>query len=235
MVTGHISTSSAFCEGWSRPELLASVHKSEELRKVKSVDQIYFRTRVFGSDMLEIRQLHAEWLPVDYNEEFYQALSTLDSNVLSVMACIKGTNLIVAMATVAIKRREIRYNFSCDLLTHLNLDPDNDSVAYILTLGVVDELRRSGIASALLEETTKRISRSDPDCRVVFLHVIDYNEPAMNLYRKHGFVEFKNEPNFYRIAEVWYSGTLFYKRLKKSTGNWLPDWVQRITMTNKNL
>ena len=219
-----VSSSSAFPPGLLMPELQASVHE-RDLYDITS-DQIHYRTSVLDSDMNEIRQLHAEWLPVDYNDEFYMAMTEKDSDVLSVLACYQSS--IVGMATIAVRKKEARYNFSCDLLPHLGLDTGSESIAYILTLGVVDELRRTGVASALLEEALKRISISDPHCRVVFLHVIDYNEPAMRLYRKHGFTEFKEEPNFYKIVDSWYSGILFYKELSKPRSSWVPPWVKQI-------
>lgn len=230
--TGRISQSSAFAEGFIRPELRASVHDMD-LSRI-GVDKIEFRTKVSSAEIDQIRQLHAEWLPVDYNDEFFLALTNPESDVLSVIACLSDKpHSIIGMATVAVRRRERRYNFQCDLLPHLGLDSEKDSVAYILTFGIVDELRRAGFASALLKETMKRISESDPDCRVVFLHVIDYNEPAMRLYQKNGFVEFKEEPNFYLLGDTWYSGIMFYQAVRPAN-SWMNRWLQKVIPTQNN-
>jgi ribosomal protein S18 acetylase RimI-like enzyme len=44
-----------------------------------------------------------------------------------------------------------------------------------MTLGVLDECRGLGMGSLLLEETYKAVAFGYPDCKVIYLHVIEYN------------------------------------------------------------
>lgn len=44
-----------------------------------------------------------------------------------------------------------------------------------MTLGVMDECRGLGMGGLLLEETFKTVAFRYPDCKVIYLHVIEYN------------------------------------------------------------
>lgn len=191
--------------------------------------------------MEDVHALHAEWFPVNYSDEFFESIVSEDDVVT---VCAELESKIVGMATVAIRRAETRYNFEGDLLPYLGLEAPGDSnspsIAYILTLGIVDELRGLGIASDLLETAIARTRACDPSCAVIFLHVIEYNRTAMKLYEKNAFKRFKTEPNFYKIGETWYSGVMFYfpfinvgkigpiqrmsRWIKRKLGSFLASW-----------
>jgi ribosomal protein S18 acetylase RimI-like enzyme len=194
-----VSSSSAFQPGAELPELVARVHSSG----VRVDAPVTFRERVSSAEIEEIRDLHSEWFPVNYADDFFDSL-TNSPDVVTVVAEIDSR--IVGMATVASRRNERRFNPACDLGL-------GDNVSYILTLGVIDELRRKGVATKLLKETEVVIKERDPECGVVFLHVIGYNHAAIWMYEKNGFRWFKTEPNFYRLGEDWYAGELYFKPL----------------------
>lgn len=193
---------------------------------------IVYRTNVARSDMEDVHALHAEWFPVNYSDDFFESIVSQD-DVVTVLAELESK--IVGMATVAIRRTETRYNFDGDLLPYLGLGSPGDAssprIAYILTLGVVDELRGLGIASDLLRQAIIQTQASDPSCVVIFLHVIEYNLTAMGLYEKYGFKRFKVEPNFYKLGETWYSGVMFYFPLmnldKVGPIQRISQWIKR--------
>ena len=217
------SSSSAFQPGASMPCLSAAVHS----RDMKDAE-INFRCRISESELREVRCLHREWFPVDYSDEFYQSL-TSSTDVLSVVADIGG--LIVGLATVSLCDTGRRYGIDRDLAW----SNEEIQVAYILTLGVIDELRKRGIASQLLCQTIKEIQARDTNCSVVALHVIEYNRAAMRLYEKNGFTRFKIEPNFYRLGDTWFSGILFYRSLEQPASDRLlvrlVQWLTRRVAT----
>lgn len=57
---------------------------------------------------------------------------------------------------------------------------------YVMTLGVVDELRSSGLANRLLRQM---ISYTEflPSVKLIELHVVSYNKRAIKFYKKNGF------------------------------------------------
>ena len=99
----------------------------------------------------------------------------------------------------------LHFGFAC--ITHFTagIDPsavlcrllDQETVAYILTLGVTDQYRHLGIASQLIQKVVQHAQTQLS--RAVYLHVIDYNEAALNLYNKNKFEELAALPNFYHI------------------------------------
>ena len=189
-------------------------------------EKVRLRTRVFQNEMKEIRTLHAEWFPVSYNDAFYDGLMD-PSTVVTVVAdttLAEGQTAILSIATIAINRREKQYNAREDLLVALGLDSYSTNIAYILTLGVVDELRRKGLGKRVLEKAIEEVVKRDPYCQIIMLHVIEYNTSAGKLYRELGFLEFKIEPNFYFFADQWYNGILFYKKLNRPFKNWYECW-----------
>jgi ribosomal protein S18 acetylase RimI-like enzyme len=75
---------------------------------------------------------------------------------------------------------------------------DNESVMYILTLGVVERMRHQGIGSSLLAQVLDRARRLH--CLAVSLHVIDYNTAAITFYKRNGFKELALLHDFYYIG-----------------------------------
>ena len=224
------STSSAFDLRSPNPLplLSAAVHvrlSDEDIDEFNAASSVELRSTLDEAELSEIRTLHTEWFPVAYNEEFYSALTRNDDQVLKVVACMRSC--IVGLATVAVRRKERQYNPNEDLLPFLGLCNQTTNIAYILTLGVVDELRRKGLGRSILEKTLSEVEQGDPQCKVIMLHVITYNKNAMRLYTKLGFEQFKIEPNFYFYADQWYDGILFYKRINQARERTrVSDWLQ---------
>ena len=94
-----------------------------------------------------------------------------------------------------------------DLLGYDSAKSDQ-TLVYILTLGVVDTYRNLGIASSLIKEVIKYAS-SIPTCRAVYLHVISYNNPAIFLYKKMSFKCIRRLQGFYLINGQHYDSYLF--------------------------
>lgn len=79
-----------------------------------------------------------------------------------------------------------------------------DDVLDICRLMVRPDHFRQGIASALLQ----RIEEVEPSLRKITVTTSTKNEPAKNLYKRHGFVEIKEE-----IVASGISMTFFEKRM----------------------
>ena len=80
--------------------------------------------------------------------------------------------------------------FLCRLL-------DQEDIIYILTLGVTEQYRHLGVASQLIQKVVQYAQGRL--CRAVYLHVIDYNEAALNLYARNKFEVLATLRNFYHI------------------------------------
>ena len=83
-----------------------------------------------------------------------------------------------------------------------------------MTIGVIDECRKFGIGSMLLDQVYKTLATSFQDCSIVYLHVVDYNMAAIKFYKeKHKFQFLKKEEDYYEIFEKPYAAELYYKIL----------------------
>ncbi|CAG0925429.1 unnamed protein product [Notodromas monacha] len=62
------------------------------------------------------------------------------------------------------------------------------TVAYILSLGVVQEYRRVGIASLLLDSLIRQLTTPEAvHCKALFLHVLTSNSSAIRFYENRNF------------------------------------------------
>ena len=62
-----------------------------------------------------------------------------------------------------------------------------------------------------MELGIRKVEETDDLCRLVFLHVIDYNEAARKLYIREKFLEFKKYSDFYFFDGKVFDGVLLYK------------------------
>ena len=58
---------------------------------------------------------------------------------------------------------------------------------YIMTIGVIDECRKLGIGTQMLDYTIDLIEQTFEHCLAIYLHVADYNQAAIKFYEKHEF------------------------------------------------
>lgn len=82
---------------------------------------------------------------------------------------------------------------------------------YIMTLGVIDEVRKIGLGTMLLQQTYTKVAQSYPECEIIYLHVVDYNKSAINFYTsKNNFKVMKREIDHYVIFDEEYDALLLY-------------------------
>ena len=74
---------------------------------------------------------------------------------------------------------------------------DQEDIIYILTLGVTEQYRHLGVASQLIHKVIQYAQSRL--CRAVYLHVVDYNQAALNLYARNSFQVLATLRNFYHI------------------------------------
>ncbi|XVF56564.1 hypothetical protein PTKIN_Ptkin06aG0131300 [Pterospermum kingtungense] len=161
------------------------------------------------SDLEILEQIHSDIFPIRYESEFFQ--NVVNGRDIVSWAAVdrsrpngQSDELIgfVTARVVLAKDSEI-----ADLLAYDSSKVDQ-TLVYILTLGVIDAYRNLGIATALIHEVIKYAS-SIPVCRAVYLHVISYNNPAILLYKKMSFKCVRRLHGFYLINGQHYDSYLF--------------------------
>jgi ribosomal protein S18 acetylase RimI-like enzyme len=81
---------------------------------------------------------------------------------------------------------------------------------YIMTLGVVKDYRKAGLGTHLIKECMREV-QDNPQCGVLYLHVITHNLGAIRLYEQLGFHRVKTIPNYYSIDDRLYDCYLYAK------------------------
>ncbi|KAL9342097.1 hypothetical protein Peur_065422 [Populus x canadensis] len=161
------------------------------------------------SDLEVLERIHADIFPIRYESEFFQSV-VHERDIVSWAAVDRSrpnghSDELIGFVTARIAMaKEAGIG---DLLRYDPSKPDQ-TLVYILTLGVVETYRNLGIARSLIRQVIKYAS-SVPTCRAVYLHVISYNIPAIHLYKKMSFKCIRRLQGFYLINGQHYDSFLF--------------------------
>ncbi|XP_072022108.1 N-alpha-acetyltransferase 60-like [Amphiura filiformis] len=146
-------------------------------------------------DVAEVKKLCAEWFPVEYPDSWYKDI-TSDSRFYSLAAVVENKIVGLIVAEVKTRIRCHREDFNILSATF----PSSTQVAYILSLGVVQEHRRKGIATSLLQSLISYLTSSErANVKAVYLHVLASNTTAIRFYEKHNFRRHEYLPYYYAI------------------------------------
>ena len=122
-------------------------------------------------DLAEAAAVHAGSFEDPWTERAIGELLAMPGS-FGTLACLGDRSIGIALALVA--------------------GPD----AEILTLGVLPDFRRHGIARRLLVSVSERVGAAG--CDRLLLEVAEDNEAANTLYRRLGFVEIARRAGYYR-------------------------------------
>ncbi|CAL1535623.1 unnamed protein product [Lymnaea stagnalis] len=160
------------------------------------------------ADVSEVKKLCREWFPIEYPDSWYEEI-TSNSRFYSLAATYHG--LIIGLIVAELKPQGKLNKEDGDLLA--SYYPPSAQVAYILSLGVVGDFRRNGIASLLLDSLLSYLTSKDRfDCKAVYLHVLSTNTVALRFYERRRFRRHLFLPYYYAIqgkARDGYSYVLY--------------------------
>lgn len=168
-----------------------------------------------------VQQLHEEWFPVIYQDEFYDELvhghmtatgdplytcvavdddkdsSFGNNNNDRIVACLVGS--FVNARNLSETMQNLLVN---DRVTHSRL-------FYIMTVGTV--VKHAGLGTHLIQRCLQEQVEVDPSCGVVYLHVLCQNHAAIRMYEKLGFYRVQEIENYYNIDDVLHNCYLYAK------------------------
>lgn len=156
-------------------------------------------------DVNEIKRLCHEWFPIDYPDNWFRDI-TASSKYYSLAATI-GCK-IIGMIIAEVKPRSLCNKEDMSVLaSHF---PKGTLVTYILSLAVVKEFRRHGIATLLLRHLLVYLTSDDMiQCKAVYLHVMVNNTSATEFYEMLSFQLHGRLSNYYSIKGDLYDGYLY--------------------------
>ncbi|XP_076305559.1 N-alpha-acetyltransferase 60 [Tachypleus tridentatus] len=182
-------------------------------------------------DLPEIKKLCREWFPIEYPHSWYEDISC-NRKFFSLAAVYKFQ--IIGLIVVEIKSQSKCNKEDQGLLSpHF---PKTSLVAYILTLGVVQEFRRNGIATLLLDSVISHLTNSSEtsDCKAIYLHVLTTNTTAIQFYEQRKFKVHSFLPLYYNVHGVAKDGYSYVLYVNGGHPPWtvldyLKHWVRAIS------
>ena len=197
-------------ESTLKPLTLAS-NREHERNKLIWTPAIGHR-KLKEEDIGALKHLHDVLFPIDYAPDFFQRACRGDgiigyAAVLpqshasdefpdSTTVFVGNEQLVGFITAKELKVKEIPV-VDRHLLALSDPQHDETTLLYILTLGVAETFRKQGVATQLLELVERQAACAD--VAKLYLHVIDYNEPAARFYENSGFTCIATLPNFYHI------------------------------------
>ncbi|RWS14161.1 hypothetical protein B4U79_07773 [Dinothrombium tinctorium] len=168
-------------------------------------------------DVPTVRQLCKEWFPIAYPNTWYEDITSNPRfYALAATLHVQIVGLIVA---------EIKQQLKCNVEDQGLLSKQFSKltpVAYILTLGVVKEYRRNGIATLLLDNLIDHLTNTAKDTKAVYLHVLTTNIVAIRFYEKRQFRKHLCLPLYYYIdGEGWKDGYSYVLYINGGQPPWI--------------
>ncbi|KAK7113560.1 N-alpha-acetyltransferase 60-like [Littorina saxatilis] len=147
------------------------------------------------ADVSEVKKLCSEWFPIEYPDSWYDDI-TSSSRFYSLAATHKSR--IIGLIVAELKPKSKLNKEDGDILA--TYYPPSMQVAYILSLGVVGDFRRNGIASLLLDSLLSYLtSKESVGCKAIYLHVLATNTVAIRFYERRNFRPHSFLPFYYSI------------------------------------
>ena len=185
----------------------------------------------------EIKNLHKEWFPINYSDKFFIDIfdkkkfwyftvgafyNFFDEEKNEKKEIIVGLALcewipiseyfINHTSKEAIKEISKNISYKEEIKSYLKCE--DYKCAYIMTIGVVDELRKKNIGTSILNQILDK-ALTESLCVGVLLDVIYYNYSAIKFYKKNNFKKVSTIKNYYTLNGTKYDSNVFLRIFTK--------------------
>ncbi|CAH9070836.1 unnamed protein product [Cuscuta epithymum] len=161
------------------------------------------------SDLKVLEKIHEDLFPIRYESEFFQnVVNGRDIVSWGAVDCNRPNDQCDELIGFVTARTMNARESEVDDLIRFDPSKPDQTLVYVLTLGVLESYRNLGIASSLIHEVIK-YAASMPTCQAVYLHVISYNHAAILLYQKMSFKCERRLHSFYLINGHHHDAFLF--------------------------
>jgi ribosomal protein S18 acetylase RimI-like enzyme len=159
-------------------------------------------------DIQGLKDLHIECFPIRYEDIFFENICNgkgFKNIALFTQVAIEVESSLIVGCILG----QFIESQKCDDDGFFNemRQPAKD-VFYILTLGLREKYRRSGLGTDLLLSCLKYAAKNS-SCGAIYLHVIHDNRAAIKFYEKNGFSFLRELVEFYCIDDKHHSSYLY--------------------------
>lgn len=236
------SMSSALPPGADPPELCAKVHKllEEQPQLLEAVtgaqDLVY--SPMTAADAPDLNDLQMEWFPKECYPDgipWCEKVLSHDGVVALKASFPNDPDALIAGCVIALHSRgaieqfagkstvnTLREELTLPRYIHWD-DKERRTLGYIMSVGVISELRRKGIAAELLRRALadmERVAASQETegLKAVALDLVTYNTAAIKCYEAMGFKKLKERVDAYRgLGRRTYSGYFYVREPEDAT------------------
>jgi len=213
----------------TKTKVIAAVHKVIQLLNTpinpKDLSYKHFKE----SSMKECEDLEREWFPSGPLTEYYK--EALKGGSCFAICCYwqpkdQEQEYVIGSILVWVKKDNEAIKYLKDntfvpnqdkLEQKVNLKNNKKKVvAHICSIGVIDEARRLGIGTNLIEFASQYAIANYDNCVGVTLNVISTGVRAIGLYEKCNFVRLFTVPNYYPIDNEYFDAYRYAKAFRRS-------------------
>lgn len=211
--------------------------------KEVNLDNIVYKQITKEEEITEVKLLHKEWFPIDYDDEYFEKIFKANHDKFITIGAFyveKDENLKENDTTIDNFHKEMdetdtesskeyligaiiadiqpyeQYGNKITIYKPYFFNFCPPCFLYINTIGVIDKFRRLGISTKLLNEAT-RMAKCRARIKGIYLHVVTYNDSAIRYYRKNGFTHDGTLRNYYKINGEIYDGDIYVKVFEQKT------------------
>jgi len=221
-----VLTSGSWPQGVQIP-IVSNIHS-----RILSLDmQIQAKDLVFRkiirSDLPDFKGLEKEWFPFYAGDSFYDQI---ELPKICAVGCFWNPPTYrkceIMLGAIMVSFEDIsksikyikRYYKANNKLIRLSkiinfCNNINCVLGHILTIGVIDEARRLGIASELMNQIQFYAKILGKNLIGISLHVCEFNIAAIKCYEKNGYKHVLTEVDYYTIFNKKYDGLYYIKPL----------------------
>lgn len=169
---------------------------------------------ILGKDDIEkAKTLCEECFPIRYPESWYKKTfksrdpSSLGRGRIPFGIFSQGKLVALLIANIQSTHEAEQEGVSLDpCCTHISM-----KAVYLSILGVTRSHRGKGYATRLLSHLLHWMSSTAIHAKVIYLHVLASNTPALSFYHKHGFQVQEHISNYYELQDGLHTGILCTK------------------------
>lgn len=172
-------------------------------------------------DLDEVRALCQDWFPIEYPFYWYEEITSSTRYLwLTTMKSLQRNwqnlcNSSRFYSLAAVYNQAIIGLIVAEIKPYASLNEEDtgilakkfaerSDIAYILSLGVLKQYRRNGIASLLLDSLIKHLTTSErKKVKAVFLHVLTTNSAAIKFYEHRKLVQGLNDRHLFSFFIIF--------------------------------
>ena len=165
---------------------------------------IYYKPLEYEWEVKQLTILFKQWFPLEYPQEFYDSL--LDGKSYFTLLSVYEDTYPIILGCLIYEVKPLDYSLTTLPLASINKE---NRCVYIMALGVVEEARKQGIGTSLLQKAFDYVKK-DSNVKCIYLDMIVYNKTAIRCYEKNGFVCVTTRKGYYEISKDEIHDSLVY-------------------------